>query len=70
MVQCITKLLQSQRDQNWTLPVMCAGCLDLRMIAVKADKQVTHRSIESPMEIFEKTAECLMACFRICAADK
>ncbi|XP_049773663.1 PCI domain-containing protein 2 [Schistocerca nitens] len=69
MVQAVTKLLQSQRDQNWALPVMCAACLDLRMIAVQADKQVTHRSVESPMEIFEKTAECLMGCFRICAAD-
>jgi hypothetical protein len=70
VVQSLTKLLQSQRDENWSLPIMYAVCLDLRLMALKADRSLTAKGIGRPKETLEKAAECLMGCFRVCAADK
>lgn len=41
---------------------------DLRLVAQLAEKQRVG-STENPGEILEKAAECLMGCFRVCAAD-
>jgi len=38
-VQSFCKLLATQKDDNWPLPMMYTLCLDLRLIASKADKQ-------------------------------
>jgi len=59
-------LLQAIKEKNWFLPVMYTVCLDLRTLAQKCE-EVGGRS--KPGEILEKAAECLMACFRVCAAD-
>lgn len=68
MVQSLTKVIQTQKEENWCLPVMYAVCLDLRLLAQKAEKVKTISS-ENPVGILEQAAECLMGCFRICAAD-
>ncbi|XP_069677150.1 PCI domain-containing protein 2 [Periplaneta americana] len=69
VVQSFVKMLQTQRDENWCLPVMYTVCLDLRLLAMHADRTLTVKGIGRPKETLEKAAECLMACFRVCAAD-
>lgn len=66
LTQCLTKIMQAQKEENWALPVMYTVCLDLRLLALRAEKD---RINGKPGEILEKAAECLMGCFRICAAD-
>lgn len=68
LVQSFVKLFQTQKEQNWMLRVMQTICLELRLLAGLADKQAGNKKY--PVECLEKAAECLMACFRICAADK
>ncbi|KFM61525.1 PCI domain-containing protein 2, partial [Stegodyphus mimosarum] len=62
-----TKILQSQKDENWALPIMYTLCLDLRKIATKADLQLDKK--EKPHEMLEKGADLLMGFFRICVGD-
>lgn len=65
-VQAVVKLLQVIKEKNWCLPIMYVTCLDLRLLALKCE------SLESAVkkgQLMEKAAECLMSCFRICAAD-
>lgn len=68
LVQSFTKIMQGQKEENWSLPIMYTVCSDLRLIAQQAEKQRVGVS-EKPGEILEKAAECLMGCFRVCAAD-
>ncbi|XP_057666233.1 PCI domain-containing protein 2 [Diorhabda carinulata] len=68
LVQTFAKILQSQKEENWSLPIMFVICSDLRLIAQQAEKQRVGNT-ENPGEILEKAAECLMGCFRVCAAD-
>ena len=42
-VQNVCKLLSSEKDSNWPLPMMYALCLDLRLFALKADDQLSHK---------------------------
>lgn len=65
-VQAVVKLLQAIKEENWVLPIMFVTCLDLRLLALKCEalEQTTKRG-----QVMEKAAECLMACFRICASD-
>ena len=42
-VQNFCKMLSTQKDDNWPLPMMYAVCLDLRLFAVKADDQLSHK---------------------------
>lgn len=44
--------------------------LDLRVFAIKADKQLVKNGADKPGQTLEKAAECLMGLFRVCAADK
>lgn len=67
MIQTLTKIIQGQKEENWCLPVMYTVCLDLRLLAQRAEKD--RSSAETPGELLEKSAECLMGCFRVCAAD-
>jgi len=69
VVSSFAKLLGSQRDDNWLLPVMYVVCLDLRLFAVQADKQKRAAGKGKPGETLEKASEGIMACFRVCAAD-
>lgn len=68
LTQSLTKIIQSQKDENWSLPLMYTVCLDLRLLAQRAEKEKKGTS-DKPGEILEKAAECLMGCFRVCAAD-
>lgn len=68
LTQTLTKIIQNQKEENWFLPVMYTACLDLRLLAQRAEAEVAGTS-EKPGEILEKAAECLMGCFRVCAAD-
>lgn len=67
LVQCFTKIIQGLKEENWCLPIMYTVCLDLRLLAQKAEKE--RLNSENPGELLEKSAECLMGCFRVCAAD-
>ncbi|XP_033223134.1 PCI domain-containing protein 2 [Belonocnema kinseyi] len=67
-VQSLTKILQLQKEENWMLPVMNVMCLELRLLAVRAENAKSNKSLK-PGEVLEKCAECLMGCFRVCAAD-
>ncbi|WAR27388.1 PCID2-like protein [Mya arenaria] len=59
----------SQKDENWSLPILFAICLDLRLFANKADHQTVQRGRGKYGERLEKAAETLMGCFRVCASD-
>nr|CAD7200776.1 unnamed protein product [Timema douglasi] len=69
LVTAFIKILQQQKDENWCLPVMYTVCLDVRLHAIKADKILSTKEHKNKKETLEKAAECLMSCFRICAAD-
>ncbi|XP_068631187.1 PCI domain-containing protein 2 homolog [Battus philenor] len=64
-VAAVNKLLQVQKEENWTLPLMYTVCLDLRLIAQKVE--ACHSQSEG--KILEKAADSLLASFRVCAAD-
>ena len=68
LTQTFVKIFQTQREENWMLKVMQTVCLELRLLACPADKEADNK--KHPIECLEKTAKSLMACFRICAADK
>ena len=53
MVQFFVKLLSSQKDDNWPLPIMYTVCLDLRLFAGKADSQLSSKG-GKPGETLEK----------------
>lgn len=36
-VSSVVKMLQAQKEENWTLPLMYTVCLDLRLVAQKAE---------------------------------
>nr|SVE77007.1 EOG090X06A5 [Daphnia lumholtzi]SVE77605.1 EOG090X06A5 [Daphnia lumholtzi]SVE78233.1 EOG090X06A5 [Daphnia lumholtzi] len=69
LVQAFTKLFQTQKEDNWALFIMYVISLDLRMFAIKADKELTKKGADKPGQTLEKAAECLMGLFRVCAAD-
>jgi len=65
----LVKILQSQKEENWCLPLMCGACLEVRLLGVQADKQSQQKKNYKPGELLEKSAESLMSCFRVCASD-
>ncbi|CRK98791.1 CLUMA_CG012121, isoform A [Clunio marinus] len=65
-VQAVVKMLQALKEENWCLPIMYVTCLDLRLLALKCE--YIGGSAKSG-QVMEKAAECLMSCFRVCAAD-
>ena len=52
IVQNFCKLLSSQKDDNWPLPMMYAFCLDLRLFAIKADQQLSKKGSKPGKSIF------------------
>lgn len=68
LTQVLTKIIQAQKEENWFLPVMYTVCLDLRLLAQRVEI-LRAETTDKPGEILEKAAECLMGCFRVCAAD-
>jgi len=69
VVSGFAKLLSGQKDENWPLPTMYTVCLDLRLLALKADEQKRRGGKGKPGETLEKASEGIMSCFRVCAAD-
>ena len=65
-IQSVVKMLQQLKEENWCLPVMYTVCLDLRILAQHCEELGKGTK---PGEILEKAADCLMSCFRVCAAD-
>ena len=68
VVTHFNKLLSSQKDDNWPLPMMYAICLDLRRLAARADAQLEKKG-GKPGATLETAAELMMNCFRTCALD-
>ncbi|ELT88079.1 hypothetical protein CAPTEDRAFT_225576 [Capitella teleta] len=69
VVGAFIKIFQSQKDENWALPIMFAVTLDSRLFAIRADLQISKRGRGQTGDKLEKAAELLMGCFRICASD-
>lgn len=69
VVQGFSRMLLACRDDNWLLEAMSTVCLDLRLLAIQADRHNSARGYGKSMDALEKAAECLMGCFRVCAAD-
>lgn len=64
--KAVVEILKQLKEENWCLQIMYVICLDLRLLAQRCEG-VGNSS--KPGEILEKAAECLMACFRVCAVD-
>lgn len=64
IVIVVVQIMEQEVGTNWMLPVMSTVCLDLRLVAQKADIVSNCRGI-----ILENAAACLIACFRVCALD-
>ncbi|XP_037033737.1 PCI domain-containing protein 2 homolog isoform X2 [Bradysia coprophila] len=64
--KAVVEILKQLKEENWCLPIMYVICLDLRLLAQRCEG-VGNTS--KPGEILESAAECLMACFRVCAVD-
>lgn len=61
------RLLQQLKDETWCLPLVFRVCLDLRHLAQACEK---HCRGLNQGQVLEKAADSLMACFRVCVADK
>ncbi|CAB3997888.1 PCI domain-containing 2, partial [Paramuricea clavata] len=69
VVQAFIKAFQAQKDENWSLPIMKCVVLDLRLLALQADEQLSKSGQRKAGESLERAAEVMMGCFRVCAAD-
>lgn len=69
VVHAFSRMLVACRDDNWLLKAMSTVCLDLRLLAIQADKHNSAKGFGKSLEALEKAAECFMACFRVCASD-
>jgi len=69
VVTGVSRFMTESKDQNWMLPLMNTACLELRLQSIAADAESARTGSTKPGELLEKTAECLMSCFRVCAAD-
>lgn len=82
--KAVVDLLKALKEENWCLPVMYVVCLDLRLLAQTCEAHATQTNkppatlaaaatataaTGKPGEILESAAECVMACFRVCAVD-
>ena len=69
--QFFVKEFQSQKEENWGIPLMEKICQDLRRIAVSArqNEDPITRTEENAPNSMEKAADVIMAFFRVCAAD-
>jgi len=69
VVTAVARFMTDNKDQNWMLPLMNTAVLELRLQSVAADTRSTRAGLTKPGELLEKTADALMSCFRVCAAD-
>ena len=70
MVSAVARFMTESKEENWMLPLMNTVCLELRLQSISADAESAKKGATKPGELLEKTADSLMACFRVCAADK
>ena len=68
-IHSFIKVFQTQKDENWALPVLYSLALDLRQFAISADSQRGKNKTAKQDELLEKSAEHLMSCFRVCVSD-
>lgn len=47
-VSLVVRLLQMQKEENWTLSVMYTVCLDLRLVAQKAEACCKYQLMVRP----------------------
>lgn len=66
LLQSFLKAFQSQKDENWGLPILMTLSHDLRQLAMQADKECDSSRTG---EMMEKAADVLMSCFRVCVND-
>jgi len=69
LVQAFTKVFQSQKDENWAIPIMHTVCLDLRLFANYMGTRSFQKEKGKPEDLLENAAELLMGIFRVCASD-
>lgn len=81
--KCLIDLIKDAKDENWQLPVLFTVSVDLRLLAYTCDSkkekhelfndnQPTKENLNGDSgtdEYAEKTAECLMICFRNLCTD-
>lgn len=77
----LIELIKDTKDENWQLPVLFSMSVDLRLLAYSCDSRKKQKSFESNVqstndegarvefEYAEKTAECLIVCFRNLCTD-
>jgi len=65
-IQSFVKSLQAVKDENWSLPLMYTLILDLRYFANKIQNCSGGMN---KTDAFEKAADSIMACFRVCGSD-
>jgi len=63
-IQNFVRALQADKDDNWALPIMYVLILDLKYLANKVET-----SLKSENTTYEKAADSIMSCFRVCASD-
>ncbi|XP_002128926.2 PCI domain-containing protein 2 [Ciona intestinalis] len=68
-VQAFVRAFQSQKDDNWGLPLMYKLVLDLREFADTVDKELYRTGRGKRGEMLEKAADTIMSCFRVCGSD-
>ena len=66
LIQSFLKAFQSQKDENWGLPILMTLSHDLRQLAMQADRRCDSSKAG---EMMEKAADVLMSCFRVCVTD-
>ena len=69
VVTAVARFMTESKEENWMLPLMNTACLELRLQSISADAASARSGATKPGELLEKTADSLMACFRVCAAD-
>ena len=69
MVSSVAKFMSESKEENWMLPVMNTAVLELRLQSISADAESAKKGATKPGELLEKSADSIMACFRVCATD-
>lgn len=70
VTQSFLKAFQTQKEENWAIPVLKKVVLDLRQFALKAEATLARsKSHRKPGEMLERAADLIMSCFRVCVSD-
>jgi len=78
--KCLIDVIKDAKDENWQLPVLFTMSVDLRLLASLCDSRKRQKDFDDlpsenvegarvEYEYAEKTAECLMVCFRNLCTD-